>query len=522
MWSVENGNTVWNAPYDRLDRLELESLTREKPNSKYFKLEVTMEPTNDPLLFSCMPCFLPNGEADDIDFSKELSALTRKRETIRIEQSPYVYNLLVPKVNDNLPDSWPYQPESKAISAQSMAGNPMQREYLTQMDRTRYPQLVRDANEIAANAGTDDHLVLAKRMESHFLDSLEYTYTLDFTRVPRLAGVDSVEDFYANHKTGHCELYASALVLMLRSQDIPAHLVVGFCGGSYNPWGKFLAVTNENAHAWVEVYIRPEDCTEEMRSRKLAGSGGAWVRLDPTPSSNLRTRSGIDSSQAFNLARSMWQEYVLGMDSHNQDIWTASGGFLGWLRLDAWSMSLQRNMSRIQQQPGLFIVLIGSVGLLILTGTLRAILPSRKKRANPARKKIGLLRRMVGAAVSIIAPKLGQWLLMGSERYHFVSFYSHLLRLLEGHGRIRQDDETHWEFSRRVSGGLGTSADSQSVDDSIQKIVYAFHLVRFGGTTLDNQQHQAVEQELRLLENLLPGLQANSGNMARSEDTARS
>ena len=515
-WGVENGNTVWKAPYDRLDRFELESLIREEPSSKYFKLEITMEPTTDPLLFSCMPCFLPNGEPDEIDFSRELSALTRKRETRRIEQSPFVYNLLVPKVNDDLPDSWPYRPESNAISAKSMAGNLMQREWLTQIDRTRYPQLVRVAREIVANANSDDHLLLAKRMESYFLDSLAYKYTLDFTDVPRQEGVDSIEDFFANHKIGHCELYASALVLMLRSEGIPAHLVVGFCGGSFNPWGKFVSVTNENAHAWVEVYIRPENCTDEMRAKELADSGGAWLRLDPTPSANLRTRSGLDSSQAFFLARSMWQEYVLGMDSRDQGMWTASGGFLGWLRLDAWSMSLQRSMSNIQQQPGLVTILAGSSILLILIATFRSVFPNRRKQANAAPRKIGLIRRMVGAAVSMIAPKLGKWLLKGADRSHMVPFYSQLLRLLERFGNVRREDETHWEFSRRVAEGLGQSLESNAANDAIKKVVGAFHLVRFGGTALDNQQHQAVEQELKMLENLLPQLQANSGESTRS------
>ena len=515
-WSVENGCTVWKSPYDRLDQLELGPLIRQEPSSKYYKLEVTMEPTTDPLLFSCMPCFLLNGDGDEIEYSSELSALTRKRETRRIEQSPFVYNLLVPKVNDDLPNSWPYRPESDAFSARSMAGSPMQREWLTQLDRTRYPQLVRVAGDIVANSNSDNHLILAKQLESYFLDSRDYKYTLDFTRIPRKPGVDSVEDFFTNHKTGHCELYASALVLMLRSEGIPAQLVVGFCGGRYDPWGKFLAVTNENAHAWVEAYIRPENCTDEMRSQGLAGPGGAWLRLDPTPPSNLRISSGIDGTQAFVLARSLWQEYVLGLDARDQTKWTAGGGLMGWLRLDEWSMTLQRNMTMFQQQPGAFNLLVGSAILLVLIGIIRSAIPSRRKQAASRSNKIGFIRRMLGAAVSMIAPKLGKWLMKGSDRSHMVPFYSRLIRQLERLGSVRRDDETHWEFSRRVAEGLGQSLESNAANDAIKKVVEAFHLVRFGGTALDNQQHQAVEQELKMLENLLPQLQAISGESTRS------
>ena len=37
-------------------------------------------------------------------------------------------------------------------------------------------------------------------------------------------------DFLVNVKQGHCERFASALALMLRSQGIPSRVVVGFRG----------------------------------------------------------------------------------------------------------------------------------------------------------------------------------------------------------------------------------------------------------------------------------------------------
>lgn len=66
---------------------------------------------------------------------------------------------------------------------------------------------------------------------------------------------------------GHCELYASGLILIARTAGIPARLVTGFRGGSWNAFENYLTVRNSNAHAWVE-YFDP-----------VVG----WRRADPTP-----------------------------------------------------------------------------------------------------------------------------------------------------------------------------------------------------------------------------------------------
>ena len=57
-----------------------------------------------------------------------------------------------------------------------------------------------------------------------------YTLKLEVTD-PTL---DPVEDFLVNRKSGHCEYFASALALLLRSVGIPARVVNGFKGGDWN------------------------------------------------------------------------------------------------------------------------------------------------------------------------------------------------------------------------------------------------------------------------------------------------
>ncbi len=88
-----------------------------------------------------------------------------------------------------------------------------------------------------------------------------YTYSLDPTAV-------SVEDFVVNRHTGYCEHFATAMVLLLRVEGVPARLVSGFVATEWNNASGYLIVRARDAHAWVEVL-----------------DGGTWVRYDPTPGS---------------------------------------------------------------------------------------------------------------------------------------------------------------------------------------------------------------------------------------------
>ncbi|MGE0471352.1 MAG: DUF3488 and DUF4129 domain-containing transglutaminase family protein [Nitrospira sp.] len=93
-----------------------------------------------------------------------------------------------------------------------------------------------------------------------------YRYSLDAP----LAGVDRpLEEFLFFRKTGYCEHYATAMVIMLRTVGIPARLVTGFLATEWNEYGSYYVVRQQDAHAWVEVY--------------LPHSG--WVMMDPTPPS---------------------------------------------------------------------------------------------------------------------------------------------------------------------------------------------------------------------------------------------
>ncbi|MEF8853030.1 MAG: transglutaminase domain-containing protein [Haloarculaceae archaeon] len=77
---------------------------------------------------------------------------------------------------------------------------------------------------------------------------------------------DVARRFVLGMDEGYCEYFATAMVAMLRSQDVPARYVVGYSTGEQVDSDTYR-VRGLNAHAWVEVYF----------------ADVGWVRFDPTP-----------------------------------------------------------------------------------------------------------------------------------------------------------------------------------------------------------------------------------------------
>lgn len=77
-----------------------------------------------------------------------------------------------------------------------------------------------------------------------------------------------VDQFIFEMDAVYCDYAASAMVVMLRTQDVPARYVTGYAPGTQVEDKQ--VVTQQNAHAWVEVYFPNE----------------GWVRFDPTPPSD--------------------------------------------------------------------------------------------------------------------------------------------------------------------------------------------------------------------------------------------
>ena len=77
---------------------------------------------------------------------------------------------------------------------------------------------------------------------------------------------NSVEDFILTGKDGYCTHFSAAFAFLARTINLPSRVVVGYLGGEKNPFDGSIIVREQDAHAWVEVYL----------------SERGWVRVDPT------------------------------------------------------------------------------------------------------------------------------------------------------------------------------------------------------------------------------------------------
>jgi transglutaminase-like putative cysteine protease len=78
-------------------------------------------------------------------------------------------------------------------------------------------------------------------------------YTLDVSRPP--LDRDVVDFFLFDLRQGYCDYYASAMVVLARAAGVPARLAIGYASGTYNLKSKRFAVTEADAHSWVEIYF---------------------------------------------------------------------------------------------------------------------------------------------------------------------------------------------------------------------------------------------------------------------------
>jgi transglutaminase-like putative cysteine protease len=288
----------------------------------------------------------------------------------------------------------------------------------------------------------------SRAVESHLRE--KYGYSLEM----KAGGADPLADFLFNVKQGHCEYFATAMAVMLRTQGVATRLVNGFLPGEYNEASGAFTVRQSDAHSWVEVYF------PETKS---------WVTFDPTPSAGraATTRTGFAGmlskySEALEL---MWFQYVVGYDKQEQrSLVTSARNKL---------FDLQRgSVNKFAQARAAFPGFIGPIlfGATSLFGLMTAVLLTRRVRRFGWRRGLRV------------------WQDGDESEASRVEFYERLLKALEKQGIKRELYETPLEFAS--AAGVNEARD----------ITNAYNRVRFGEEKLSEAERIHIENLLSRLE----------------------
>ena len=112
----------------------------------------------------------------------------------------------------------------------------------------------------------DNEYDVAKAVQA-YLHSDRFTYNTDITSQmqQRCQGLSTV-DCFATIREGFCEQYATTMTMLMRVKGYPARYVLGYLPGAIDQNSLVQQVTNQQKHAWVEVFFPTY----------------GWVTFDPT------------------------------------------------------------------------------------------------------------------------------------------------------------------------------------------------------------------------------------------------
>jgi len=334
------------------------------------------------------------------------------------------------------------------------------------------PRIQNLAHEITR--GLPDAYDRARAIEMYL--KTHYGYSLDL----KYGSDDPLAEFLFNGKEGHCEYFATAMVIMLRMLHIPARVVNGFQMGEYNDVSQMYIVRDRDAHSWVEAYFP---------------ASGAWVEFDPTPSAGIndyshggliaRLMKYVDAAEVF------WMDYVVTLDRGEQAsiMITLQHKLLSlkesivyyYDRARIWVTDLVASvfLSRRWSSRDLIIAI---AGLLLLGGSMVAgsiVVSSIRHRGDLASGYWPWLLPL------FIFPVWRRFSGTGRDpRRPAILFYQQMLSIVSRRGAVKRPDETPIEFAESLA------------DPLVRQITDVYNRVRFGGERLDEGQARQVARLL--------------------------
>jgi transglutaminase-like putative cysteine protease len=323
---------------------------------------------------------------------------------------------------------------------------------------------------------------IADRLIAFLRDSGEYSYSLQQQRSD--FSLDPLEDFLLNTKQGHCEYFATALVIMLRTQGVHSRLVTGYKGAVENRNTGYYEVQRRHSHAWVEAWVDDEWQTldavpyaRDEETRRFSIERGFWGNTRESLSSlwsNYFVSMSIDRQQsqlyapltkAWNGIKDTFQQlYEMLRDFGTSDP-AASGLYRQW-------------------GPWLLSGLVLSVGLLRWLAQWGSRAPTRARGT------------AVGGWRGVVSQLLGRWWQPTSPQEQSIRFYQRFEEIVASRGLVRPQGQTQQEFASQIERELAPPLAASQLSDLPQRLTRLFYEVRFGERPLPGDEAEQIEHQL--------------------------
>jgi len=356
----------------------------DEPPYRHIRCEILLEPLRTLTLFAPFApesVELPSWHYLRVNWRQhQLAYRTPRRAAFEYEVMSRLHSLDAPGRSANEGTS-----ETPPVVERYLA------EYL-QLPADLSPRVRELAREIAPESECPDDITKAVRIRDYLSDSSRFSYTLQQDPTP---GVEPVEDFLFNLQRGHCEYFASTLVVMLRAVGVPARVVNGFKMTEWNPLSGTYVLRQSHAHSWAEAYIRP----------------AGWRTLDASVMRDSVTPQPVFARRwyrhIYDTAETFWVQRVLnytadaqaelfapveGLFAAIRDRLSGVAGFFDKLRLLP-SSKLARRVVIV-----IMTLMIAGAGLFvgrILWSRRGALAARRRRRADPALRAFDEMERIL-------------------------------------------------------------------------------------------------------------------------------
>jgi hypothetical protein len=145
---------------------------------------------------------------------------------------------------------------------------------------------------------------------------------------PRIGTGTPLADFLLHTRSGHCEYFATATVLLLRAAGIPARYATGYAVQEWSPREQRFLVRERHAHAWARAFV-----------------DGRWIDVDTTPPDWFPVEARSASALEPLLDAWSWARYRFARWQANR----GTGFSAGWVALTVplalmlvWRLRLRR------------------------------------------------------------------------------------------------------------------------------------------------------------------------------------